>query len=468
MCTKHGAVDALIYCRVSQDRSGGRSVAEQEAECRAWCERQGWPVLDVLVDNDVGASRYSKGQRPAWAQVKDRIASGQVDVLVAWESSRTGRDLAEFVELRDLLDAHGVKLSVSGRLLDLTDSSDRFMSGLEALINEKAAEDTSARIRRAMRSQAASGRPHGRRLFGYRRTYDGDTGQLVGQVPEPAEAAVVQRIFTGYLDGKGTRTMAAELNAEGITTGTGAKWKDTQINRVLLNPAYIAKRVHKGEVVGDADWPPIIDAETFQRAQQRRASNLTNQERITGTPRLLTRVGRCGLCGAKLRSLHDRGKRKVYTCSSRYEVSRDGKQLDAFIGELVINRLSGAEGAELLRGEPLEATATVEAYREVQTLRDRLDEAAEQFALGEITATMLAKVEGTLAPMIEALERDARKVPALNIEVPAEGLAEWWEALDPGTRRDIVNALFAAVVVHPVGKGRRTFDPDAIEIEWAA
>lgn len=31
-------VQALIYCRVSQDQANGRSVAEQEADSRAPCE----------------------------------------------------------------------------------------------------------------------------------------------------------------------------------------------------------------------------------------------------------------------------------------------------------------------------------------------------------------------------------------------------------------------------------------------
>ena len=80
-------VDALIYCRVSADRRNGRSVAEQEAECRAECERQGWNVVDVLTDNDRSASRHARKSRPAWDRVKQRVASGDVDVLVTWEAS---------------------------------------------------------------------------------------------------------------------------------------------------------------------------------------------------------------------------------------------------------------------------------------------------------------------------------------------------------------------------------------------
>ena len=56
--SRHSSPSALIYARVSQDRRHGRSVAEQEAECRAWAGREGWRVVDVIVDNDRSASQY--------------------------------------------------------------------------------------------------------------------------------------------------------------------------------------------------------------------------------------------------------------------------------------------------------------------------------------------------------------------------------------------------------------------------
>src|SRR5438445_77080 len=118
-------MDALIYTRVSKDTKGrGRSVAEQEAECRKLCEREGWRIVDVLSDNDRSASRYAKRGRPAWDEVKHRIAAGKVGVLVVWEASRTTRDLGEFVAMRDLLSAHGVLLSYDGETYDLTKTRD--------------------------------------------------------------------------------------------------------------------------------------------------------------------------------------------------------------------------------------------------------------------------------------------------------------------------------------------------------
>jgi site-specific DNA recombinase len=212
------ALRALIYTRVSQDRGGGRSPAEQEAESRQQCAREGWDVVAVLTDS-VGASRHSKGKRTDWARAQEMLRNGDVDVLVTWEASRAQRDVDAYVELRKLCASAGVLWSYSGRTFDLTDHDDRFRTGLDALLAEREADEIAHRVQRAIRANAANGTPHGKIPFGYRRIYNPETKQLVCQEPHPEEAPVVRRIFDDYLGGLGVRTVARNLNKEGITTG---------------------------------------------------------------------------------------------------------------------------------------------------------------------------------------------------------------------------------------------------------
>ncbi len=243
---------ALIYTRVSHDKRQGCSVAEQESECRRVCDSEGWRVVDVLSDNDRSASRFAKRGRPAWDQVKHVIAAGGVDVLVMWEASRSGRDLGEHVDLRDLCRAHGVKLSYSGRLLDLDDARDSFAAGLDALLAEDESERARARIVRAVAHNAERGRPHGRRLYGFRRVYDDSTGELVGQVPHDTEAPIVREVIRRAASGESVYRITEDLNGRGVPLPSGAKWSDRRVKRLIANPAYIGERVHRGEVVGSA------------------------------------------------------------------------------------------------------------------------------------------------------------------------------------------------------------------------
>lgn len=457
---------ALIYTRVSQDRAGGRSPAEQELEARQECERQGWDVVDVVTDS-VGASRHSKGHRTGWDRAREMVKSGAVDVLVTWEASRAQRDLDAYVQLRQLCAAGGVLWSYSGRTYDLADHDDRFRTGLDALLAEREADEIAHRVQRAMRANAAQGRPHGRRLFGYRRVYDDATGALIGQAEHPDEAPVVRRIFDDYLSGLGIRTIARDLNEDGITTGTGARWLDAQVRRVLINPAYIARRVHRGDVVADGDWPPLVDVDQFDRVQARLASKAANRSRQRGTARLLTGLGRCGVCGGRVHALHDRRGRKFYECGAQFCVARDLAKLDAYVTAVVLERLSLPDVAEAL-GDAGPSPEVERARQEGAQLRQRLDDVIDQFAAGNLTAATLAKVEGDLLPRIAAADAAVRRgaIP-LAIDVPdGTQVDAWWDGLEPEQRREVVGALLAAVVILPVGRGHRTFNPSGVRIEW--
>ncbi|WP_287001199.1 recombinase family protein, partial [Gordonia sp. UBA7860] len=148
-----GGVRAIIYCRVSSDpRQRGKSVTEQESDCRAVASTHGWDVGEVLVDNDRGASRYSRGQRPAYERLAHILAPG--DVLVTWEASRAQRDLAAYLELRELCASRGVLWCYSGKIHDLNAGDDRFVTGLDALLAEKEVEQTRERVLRAVRANA--------------------------------------------------------------------------------------------------------------------------------------------------------------------------------------------------------------------------------------------------------------------------------------------------------------------------
>jgi DNA invertase Pin-like site-specific DNA recombinase len=458
-------VRALIYTRVSDDRAGGRSPREQEEDARQVCQRNGWTVIEPVLTDSKGASRHSKGRRDDWTKARTLIQAGNVDVLVTWEASRAQRDLEAYAELRQLCATNGVLWNYSGRTYDLTNKDDRFATGLDALLAEREADETSSRVRRAVRANAAAGRPHGRRLFGYERTYDPSTGRLTGQQPHPTEAATVHRIYDEYLAGTGIRTIANHLNRDGITTSTGIPWRDSQVRRVILNPAYAALRVHNGQIIGDATWPQIINRDTWDRAQALTEARRTRNTRYSGTARLLTGVARCGICGGKVAVIHDRRKRKVYICRDKFEVARDEKKVDAYVTEALLRRLR-----QQAHAPQTDDQAAAEARAAIDAERAKLDAAVDQYSAGKLSASTLARVEQRILAAIAEHEKQIRRStgPAMTLDVPADEAEAWawWESLDRAVQRSIAGDYIAAVVIRPVGVGKRTFNPDAIKIEF--
>ncbi|MGD1059296.1 MAG: recombinase family protein, partial [Solirubrobacteraceae bacterium] len=173
-------IDAVIYGRASKDRLRLlRSIGDQIADCRTWCEPLGWRVVDVITDADRSASQWRRKEREGFEVALGLIESGQIQGFVTWEPSRAGRDLAIYVQLRAACQRAGVLYLTQGRVYDFSRSDDSFMMGFEFLRAEADANTMRERQLRTARRNAEKGRPHGRLAFGYRRVYDERTGVLV-------------------------------------------------------------------------------------------------------------------------------------------------------------------------------------------------------------------------------------------------------------------------------------------------
>lgn len=140
-------------------------------------------------------------------------------------------------------------------------------------------------------------------LYGYQI----QDGKLVLQ---PQEAEVVKRIFSIYLEGTYQWKIADILNADGIVySQERPQWTMHRVGFILKNPRY----------TGADGYPVVIDAGTFQTAQeiiQRRKKTVRRSDR----PVLQYREKlRCGECGGTLKrrfSGHKRNDTLYLECES--------------------------------------------------------------------------------------------------------------------------------------------------------
>jgi site-specific DNA recombinase len=334
------ALRAVIYTRVSSDpRNKGRSVGEQEAECRLVAGDHRWRVVEVFSDNDRSASRYASKARPAFAELVEFLRAGKADVLVCWEFSRATRDLGTYVALRDLCLEHGVLLSYGDSVYDMTKARDRRASAQDAVDAENESGKTSERVQRSMRSAAIKGRPHGRPLYGYRRVYDRATGDLLAVEVDEEQASVLGEAALRVLSGESCRQIARDFQLRGLPAPHGDLWHATNVPRLLRNPAYVAQRIHRGKVLGQADWPPLFDELTWTRLQAKLAdpTRLTRQGDSSAT-HLLTGIATCGVCGGRVGSTKTTGttdpSRRSLTCIGRLGVT-DGLNRPGMSGDLL-------------------------------------------------------------------------------------------------------------------------------------
>src|SRR5262245_43504639 len=204
---------AAIYARKSTDQSGvaddQKSVARQSEHARAYAARKGWSVADehVYVDDGISGAEFSN--RPGFLRLMNALKPRPpFQVLIMSEESRLGREAIETAYALKQLVTAGVRVFfyLEDRERTLDSPTDKIMLSLTAFADELEREKARQRTRDAMVRKAHAGHVCGGSCFGYRNVEivgaDGRRSH-VERVIEPAEAAVIRRIFQLSAEGYG-------------------------------------------------------------------------------------------------------------------------------------------------------------------------------------------------------------------------------------------------------------------------
>jgi DNA invertase Pin-like site-specific DNA recombinase len=457
---------AGIYVRISSDVVGeGLGVARQETACRELVDRNGWGVSDVYVDNDVSA--FSGKTRPAYLRMLEDIESGRIDGVIAWHGDRLHRSPRELESFIDLIEATGCQVqTVQSGQIDLSTPTGRLNARVVGAFARYESEHKSKRIRAKLEQNALAGKHHGgSRPYGW----EDDRVTL-----RPDEAAFVRTATDLVIAGNSVKAVVRAVSAAGAVNSLGRPWRDITVRDMLLRPRNAGLRQHKGVIVGQGQWEPILDRDVWEKVRV----ILTDPTRrstpgASGRKHLLSAgIARCAVCDGPLGVAPGKsykGKsRKIYRCTAASHVSRDVIYLDAFVRDVVCARLAKPDAVGLLQTRE-ERPRVTKAKAELEALRSRLDVAAADYADGAITAQQMRTVTARLRPKIAAAEKmipvQVPEVQALEKLIGAADIVGVWDGLDVSVRRQVVDALMS-VVVHRAPPGRGGFNPDCVEIRW--
>ncbi len=463
---------AAIYARVSFDKTGqARSVEEQEDECRAECARRGWAVVEpVFSDNSFSATRRAHKARPSFEALSRFLATGQADVLVVWAASRAQRTLDEYVDLRRLCADNKVKWSYSGSIYDLTDGTDRFRTGLDALVAEREAENLRDATVRAVERRARYGEVHGPLPDGFKVVYDPNTGKATDHVIDPERAPIVREAVRRILAGESAYAVSKDFNARGIRTKHGKPWTGANLARRIQSPSLAGFRVFRGETIEvTAKWPELITREEHYRVKALYSDPSRRDNREGSRVKHLgSGIYLCGVCNAPLRSLSrarkDKSRQLRYVCHSNFCVQRDAERLDTYVGDVATRFLSRPDVLADL--DEIEADDTVaDAITEAARLKGQLDDARAKVESGELTLDDLAYFRRKWEPKLREAESRAkpRWLPTAVHDVAGPAAGARWDATPVSGKRAILKALFQ-IKIHRTSIRGTSFDPKAVEI----
>ena len=462
------AKSAAIYARISSDRDGQQlGVQRQIEDCQALAERRGWTVAQVYTDDDVSA--YKRTPRPAYQQLLTDLRRGDRDAVVVYNLDRLHRQPRELEDFIEICDAAKVTdlATVSGDV-DLSSHDGQLVARILGAVARKESDDKSRRIRRKHQELAQNGKVAGggTRPFGYqsdRRTVD------------PTEATVIRELAERVLSGDSLRSLCADLTFRRVSTVTGAPWKIQTMRNMLMSYRLSGQREHLGELVGPAEWQPIIEPDHTQRLR----AILADPDRPANrTPRryLLTRLVRCGLCGYEMVSRPRGDGERRYVCATGPGLPGCGgtailaNHLEPFIVEAVLHRLDTPGLAAALAGGTPPASASAEARRELDDAAAHLDELARAYGEKKITLHEYLAARRPIEKRMEsargALNIDSRNAALSSYLSDPAALRREWGELSLSRQRSIIAALLDHVLVASAVRGRNRFDPTRVTPVW--
>lgn len=449
--------------------------------------------------------------RPGFRRALEMLRTGQADGLIALDLDRACRDPRDLEDLIDVVEFRRIPVeSVTGSLR-LANDADITMARVMVSVANKSSRDTGRRVASKRKQKAEAGEyGGGRRAYGWGvPKLDRVTGEpLVNEAGRPvldmrklveAEAAEVRRWADQVLGGVSLRVITADLRARGVPTVTGSEWTTGNLRDILIKPRNAGLAVYqvrqaaqpykdRGEpvpydagVIGTGDWEPILLEETWRAV----AVLLSDPSRSTGavnTPKWLgSMLYKCGVCAEQgteqtikitcggANSGHSSG----YGCRGPVDhLRRAAVQVDEYVTDVVIARLSKADAAGLITPHPV-APDRAELGQERNTLQQRKANILALVADGTFTPAeareQVKPISERLTVIDAALAVTLARSPLDELPLGTDRVREVWERLPLGTRRAVVRLLIDVTLVK-TGRGRRPggsyFDPASVEITW--
>lgn len=422
-----------IYVRQSREKETTGSIDDQQLKGIKRANELKMP-FEIYVDKGESAANDTMDNRPEMIRLIQDIERGDISDVFVIDESRLTRNQHTKLMIKSIFAEHSIKVYTDlDGTIDFTDSNQEFMSDIRTLFASKFVKDSAKKIRSVLKNRASEGKAHGGPLkpFGY--TADENKNLAI----EVEESKVIKEIFTMYLNGLGTGTIAKELNKKGIHTkgrkhlknGINVKnkfnnevrhiapeqltWVGNTILSILKNPIYKGERLYKNEKF---PAPSIVTSEMWDAVQKQIIKN----KRFTGKIKhkyLLRGLCYCARCGSNIVGRSRANKRDhYYYCSSKLKEVKCGIRsinID-YLENLVWYRIVNNENILTVIESKVEqlqnpgyidevSTKRKELFNRIKNLENSKDKLIDLYSSNLITKDDISKKLKAIKEQVEAL-----------------------------------------------------------------
>lgn len=479
---------AAVYTRVSSEEQArsGYSLDYQADRCTEKARSMG--ASDVTIYKDEGISGAVLN-RPGLSRLRDDLRQGRINLVVVLDPDRFARNVAHQLLVTEEIERLGAVLEFVNFEWRNTPEGQLFYA-VRGAVSQYEKEKIRERTMAGRLQKARAGLlPQAHRPYGY--AYDPAASSLV---PQPAEAKVVQIIYTLFTQyGLGYTAIARRLDDLGVPPRRASRWHRQVVYQILVNPVYTGvfwvnryncrdlglnryrpPEERRRPVLRDAAlWigvpvPALVESSCWQAAQERIAAGLTRYKSRTRRPYLLRGLVRCAVCGATARAQQVRARPRPYAYYYCPASHAEKVRLPASILEETVwtwtkqalddpqclsSLLHDTSGPE---GDPITALAQVED--ELRLLDERRTAASRAFAAGvaglqdwetvmrqtTLRAAALAKSRAALKSRLCQISENHEQTAAA-----ARWILQHMDDLDVEKRRRLVERMVEVIFIGP-------------------
>lgn len=305
--------NAVIYARYSSSNQREESIEQQIKKCREFAERKKLEIIDIYSDAAISGK---SDDRPQFQRMLRDSQKGKFQYVIAWKSSRIGRNMMQALQTELALQEVGVRCLYVEEYFEDSPSG-RFALRNMMNVNQFYIENMAEDILRGLMDNAEKCMMNTRPPFGYKK---GDDGKFA---INEATAPIVREIFQKYLDGWAFIDIARDLNRRGLRTSYGNQWNKGSFHTMLRNEMYTGVYSYR-DVRKEGGVPVIIKKEMFEEVQRRLQAKKTPRGKKSGTADyLLTGKLFCGHCQEPMVGISGTGKNGgvhyYYRCQGKHE-----------------------------------------------------------------------------------------------------------------------------------------------------
>lgn len=286
-------------------------------------KRDDWEYSGVYADEGISGTQIKK--RDEFSQMIKDCEDGKIDMIITKSVTRFARNTVDSIKEIRKLKSLGIGIFFEKENINTLSEKSEMLLTILSSIAQGESETISTNNKWGIKKRFQDGTfilsiPS----YGYTKDEDGEL------IINKEEAKIVRRIFTEYLNGKGSYLIAKGLNEDNIPTIKSAEeWQDSVVKEILQNPVYegdlllqktyttevlpFERKVNKGELPQyfiENNHEPIISRKEGQLVREiyeyrRNKIGIDDRDKYQNRYEFSSRII-CGECGSIFR------RQKIY------------------------------------------------------------------------------------------------------------------------------------------------------------